>query len=191
MPLMGKNVVLRARTAADLEVLVPEMFDDPEYHTLSSDDPWVPRSPEWHRAAHDRRTGSGDDPAAASAVTFTVASRNDPAQVLGSCSLWGIDTLSRGAHLGLGLVPGARGRGLGGETVALLCEYGFRGRALHRLQIETLDGNTAMRRAALANGFREEGRQREAAWTGDGFADMVVFGLLDEEWRAGRAPERS
>jgi len=68
----------------------------------------------------------------------------------------------------------------------MLCAYGFRGHGLRRIQIETLAGNAAMVRAAPANGFREEGRQREAAWTGDGFTDVLVLGLLDQEWRAAR-----
>src|SRR4051812_11152546 len=49
---------------------------------------------------------------------------------------------------------------LAGEAllVRTLCEYGFRIRGLHRLQVETAEGNAAMARIASRVGFRQEGR---------------------------------
>jgi hypothetical protein len=45
-------------------------------------------------------------------------------------------------------------------------------------ELETLASNTAMRRTAEACGFTHEGTQREREYDGDGFADMVIYGLL-------------
>ncbi len=66
----------------------------------------------------------------------------------------------------------------------LLCHYGFRFRNLHRIELETLATNAAMRKLAERCGFVLEGIQREQAYDGDGFADIVLYGLLRQEWSA-------
>jgi RimJ/RimL family protein N-acetyltransferase len=33
-------------------------------------------------------------------------------------------------------------------------------------------------------GFREEGRKREALFTGEGYSDVLVFGLLEADFAA-------
>ncbi len=55
-------------------------------------------------------------------------------------------------------------------------------RGLHRLQIETLADNTAMITAATRAGFSVEGTLRRSAWVYGAFVDLVVLGLLAEEW---------
>jgi RimJ/RimL family protein N-acetyltransferase len=93
------------------------------------------------------------------------------------------------AHLGLGLRPAFRGRGLGTDVVRALCEYGFTVRGLHRLQVETLASNAAMIHAAERAGFVREGTLRRAAWVTGEFLDEVILGLLAADW-AGRAGPR-
>jgi hypothetical protein len=73
--------------------------------------------------------------------------------------------------------PGVRGRG---DQAAV--PVWIRNRNLRRLELETLASNTAMRRTAEACGFTHEGTQRERGCDGDGFADMVIYGLLRREW---------
>ena len=68
----------------------------------------------------------------------------------------------------------------------MLCRYAFDVHGLHRVSLETLATNTAMRTAALACGFVEEGTLREAAWVMGHRVDEVVYGLLATQWRAAR-----
>jgi RimJ/RimL family protein N-acetyltransferase len=105
--------------------------------------------------------------------------------LIGSAVLWGIDDHNRTAHIGLGLLPSARGKGYGTDVVAVLCHYGCVVRGLHRLQIETLSDNDAMLRSAERNGFVREGVLRSAAWVMGEFVDEVLLGLLAEEWKPG------
>ena len=86
------------------------------------------------------------------------------------------------AHIGLSLRPSFRGRGLGIDTVRLLCRYGFEIRGMHRLQVETLADNDAMIRAATQAGFTREGTLRQASWVTGAFADEVILGQLVSEW---------
>src|ERR1700735_1299971 len=102
--------------------------------------------------------------------------------VIGACSLWGLDAFNQFGHLGISLLPAARTQGYGREMMRLLCHYGFRFRNLHRIELETLATNAAMRKLAESCGFVLEGIQREQAYDGGGFSDIVLYGLLRQEW---------
>jgi RimJ/RimL family protein N-acetyltransferase len=96
--------------------------------------------------------------------------------------IWSICSSARASSYVVSLLPAARGQGYGTEVIRLLCQYGFRNRNLRRLELETLASNTAMRRTAETCGFTHEGTQREREYDGDGFADMVIYGLLRRDW---------
>ena len=90
------------------------------------------------------------------AVSFLAEAVAD-GKFLGGASVWGINAFNRYAHLGISLVPEARGQGYGAEAIQLLVVcYGFRNRNLRRLEVEMLAANTAMRRTAEACGFTHE-----------------------------------
>jgi RimJ/RimL family protein N-acetyltransferase len=112
-----------------------------------------------------------------------VAPTADGDEVAGEALLWGIDQHNRLAHVGVSLRPAMRGRGLGADTVRVLCRYGFVVRGFHRLQVDTLADNEAMIRAAQRSGFVPEGTMRRSAWVLGEFLDEVVLGLLAEDWQ--------
>jgi RimJ/RimL family protein N-acetyltransferase len=173
--LTGTTVGLRARHEEDIPILLTELYEDVAGSSRAEGGPWRPVVP-W---ADDPRLKP--DPSNDGVVAFSVVELGSGA-LIGSATVWGIDTHNRNAHLGLGLVPAARAKGYGTETVALLCRYGFVVRGLRRLQLETLEDNHAMLRAAERNGFVREGRLRSSSWVMGEFLDDVVLGLLAEEW---------
>jgi RimJ/RimL family protein N-acetyltransferase len=172
--LVGALVRLRARHEADVAVLTRELYDDVEHTARAARNPWRPQPP---------RTGAGpfriqDD---GEAIRFSVVELAGET-LAGSAMLWGVDRHNRMAHLGLGLRPAYRGRGLGTDIVRVLCHYGFVVLGLHRLQVDTLADNHAMIKAALRAGFTPEGVTREAAWVGGEFQGEALFGMLAGEW---------
>ncbi|MFE6102963.1 GNAT family N-acetyltransferase [Streptomyces laurentii] len=174
--LRGGKVGLRARHEEDIPVLLTELYDDVVNSSRAEGGPWRPISP-----------GSKDprlvvDEQNERVVPFSVVEL-DGGTLIGAATLWGIDPHNRCAHIGLGLLPSARGKGYGTDVVAALCHYGFVVRSLHRLQIETLADNTAMLRSAESNGFVREGVLRSAAWVMGEFLDEVLLGLLVEDWK--------
>jgi RimJ/RimL family protein N-acetyltransferase len=174
--LRGGKVGLRARHEEDIPVLRTELFDDVVNSSRAEGGPWRPISP-----------GSKDprlvvDEQNERVVPFSVVEL-DGGTLIGTATLWGIDPHNRCAHIGLGLLPSARGKGYGTDVVAALCHYGFVVRSLHRLQIETLADNTAMLRSAESNGFVREGVLRSSAWVMGEFLDEVLLGLLVEDWK--------
>ncbi len=172
------RVRLRPPTPDD----APNLFrlrSDPELHLVTADEPFVPRHVGQVRAGLEKQvTEAPDGQTVVSLLAETVADGT----FLGGSSLWGIAAFERCAHLGISLLPEARGQGYGTEVIRLLCRYGFRSRNLRRLEVETLANNTAMRRTAEACGFVHEGTQRERAYDGDGFTDVVLYGLLRRDW---------
>jgi RimJ/RimL family protein N-acetyltransferase len=173
----SERVRLRPMVPDDATVLY-EMWSDPEHHMLTHGSPLLIESLEARRARLERSLAEPD----ASTARFTAETIADSA-VIGSCSLWGLDAFNQFGHLSISVLPAARTQGYGREVVGLLCHYGFRFRNLHRIELETLAANTAMRKLAESCGFVLEGVQREQAYDGDGFSDMVLYGLLRQEWR--------
>lgn len=176
--LTGRKVGLRARHDDDIPILRTELFDDVVNASRSDGKPWRPITP----GSKDPRLVVDDTEQGH--VPFSVVDLEGDT-LIGAATLWGIDNHSRSAHVGLGLLPSARGKGYGTDVVAVLCHYGFVVRGLRRLQIETLADNTAMLRSAERNGFVREGVLRSSAWVMGEFMDEVLLGLLAEEWKQG------
>ncbi|MFD4505676.1 GNAT family N-acetyltransferase [Streptomyces sp. NPDC058457] len=174
--LTGSTVGLRARHEEDIPVLRAQLSDDVVNSSRANSSPWRPISSDSKDApftVDDKDEGN---------VKFSVVELAG-GTLVGTASLWGIDTHNRGAHVGLVLLPASRGKGYGSDVVAVLCHYGFVVRGLQRLQIETLSDNAAMLGAAERNGFVREGVLRSSAWVMGEFLDEVLLGLLAREWR--------
>ncbi|MEU4228479.1 GNAT family protein [Nonomuraea sp. NPDC026600] len=174
--LKGGKVGLRARHEGDIPILQAELGDDVVTSSRANDQPWRPITP----GSKDARFVVDDKEQGL--AQFSVMEL-DGGMLIGSALLWGIDNHNRSAHIGLGLLPSARGKGYGTDVVAVLCHYGFVVRGLQRLQIETLSDNVAMLRSAEHNGFVREGVLRSSAWVMGEFLDEVLLGLLVQDWK--------
>lgn len=111
-------------------------------------------------------------------------------ELIGEIVLYRIDETSQSASLRMALLPNYRGRGYGREAMFEVLRYAFdgvpgdAGPRLHRvgLQVPSINGRARMLYESL--GFREEGRLRDAFPDGDGWADAVMMGILEDEYRA-------
>jgi RimJ/RimL family protein N-acetyltransferase len=176
--LRAGTIGLRARDEADVAVLHAELYEDIATRVRADSRPWLP-IPAGSAASPYAAGEHREDVAVFSVVELAGG------ELAGEALLWAIDLHNRMAHLGVSLRPAFRGRGLGSDVVVALCEYGFAVRGLHRLQVDTLAGNTAMIRAATRAGFVPEGSLRQAAWVNGDFADTVILGLLSADWGSG------
>jgi RimJ/RimL family protein N-acetyltransferase len=172
----SERVRLRPMVPDDATVLY-EMWSDPEHHMITDDTPMLVESLAARRARLEKSLAEPD----AGTARFTAETIAD-GTVIGTCSLSRLDAFNQFGHLGISLLPAARTQGYGREMVRLLCHYGFRFRNLHRIELETLASNVAMRKLAESCGFVLEGIQREQAYDGDGFSDIALYGLLRREW---------
>src|SRR3954447_14310351 len=97
-------------------------------------------------------------------------------KLIGDCGLHAFDQHAGTAELGIGI--GDReywGRGYGREAVSLLVDYGFRMHNLRKVWLTAYGSNERAIRSYRAAGFTEEGRQREHAWSGGRYEDLVLM----------------
>lgn len=177
----GRLVGLREGRRDDVEAMF-ELQADPEHVSLADSRAFRPRTLASRLAAYDQRQNTDPDDA-----FFTIQRLDDETgAAIGNVGLWRIDVHHRTAHIGISLLPSARGQGLGRDAIEVICRYGFEILGLERLSLETLDVNAAMRAVAVACGFVEEGRLRSASWYLGRRVDEVIYGLLAAEWLARR-----
>jgi RimJ/RimL family protein N-acetyltransferase len=176
--LRGDRVLLRARIESDAPILAA-MHDDIEASARSDPQPWRPISP----GAERTKNPESNDKVA----HFAVVTRKDD-ELVGVTLLWGIDMFNRMAHVGINMLASSRGRGLGTDAVGVLCRYGFVVLGLHRIQIETVADNHAMRKAAERNGFVLEATLRRHVSLLGGRSDLLALGLLADEWGRRQQP---
>jgi RimJ/RimL family protein N-acetyltransferase len=81
-------------------------------------------------------------------------------------------------NLGIGLVPQARGRGIGTVAQRLLAEFLFASTELERVEASTDVDNLAEQRSLEKAGFRREGVLRGTQLRGGQRRDIVHYGLL-------------
>ncbi len=185
--LNGRLVTLREIRRSDLAVIHRELRSDVVTASLANVDPWRPTSLARMEAEFDRALTEPETP---EHVWLAVQERGDErGEPIGTCGLWHVDLHNGTGHLGIQLAPSVRGRGLGTDVVRVLCHYAFVVRGLHRLGLETLGTNLAMRTVATRAGFVEEGRIREAAYLLGERVDEVTYGLLRSEWRPDDIPD--
>lgn len=79
---------------------------------------------------------------------------------------------------------GLWGTGYGTDALHVLLRYLFLQWNLHRVELDTWDGNERAVRSYLKLGFVEEGRMREARYVHGEYRDKVVMGLLRREFLA-------
>jgi len=101
----------------------------------------------------------------------------------GSAGCHPIDWQNRSASVGYWLDAGYQGRGIITRSTAALIDYLFDEMALHRAVIQCGVANRRSCAIPARLGFTKEGLLREAEWVNDRWVDLLVWGMLAEEWR--------
>jgi len=102
--------------------------------------------------------------------------------LLGWVKLSRIRWISRSAYLTFALDQSWRGKGYGIRMLQAFLEFYFHVLGFRRITAEVYEYNTRSRKLVEKLGFLEEGRLRKARfWNGE-FHDIIVYGLLAEEY---------
>ena len=116
-------------------------------------------------------------------ASFAVEDLSDNVHV-GFVHLSDIDWPCRSAQFGIAIGDRSRQRrGIGGEATELVLAYGFDTLNLSRIELRVVDGNSHARHIYRKMGFVEEGRLRRAAFSDGRTADVIIMGVLREEFR--------
>lgn len=84
-------------------------------------------------------------------------------------------------EIGIGMLPGERGRGVGTRAHVLISRYLFAHTTANRIQAVTESGNRAEQRALEKAGFTREGVLRQAGFRDGCWRDAVLYSLLRED----------
>jgi RimJ/RimL family protein N-acetyltransferase len=112
-----------------------------------------------------------------------IARREDDL-VIGTCTLFRLDTEHRRCELGYILRRDHWGRGLAHEALTAVVDHGFGPLGLHRLEADVDPRNTASIRSVERLGFTLEGHLRERYFVAGEIQDSLIYGLLAPSWRA-------
>jgi ribosomal-protein-serine acetyltransferase len=93
-----------------------------------------------------------------------------------------VNVLDHNAEIGYWLGSAYEGRGLATRAAGRFLDHAFAEMGLRRVTIRAAAPNERSRAVALRLGFTEEGVLRQSGRTGVGYEDMVVYGILAEEW---------
>ena len=174
MNIYGRKVILRAMEPTDCE-MVRDMFNDPEIENLVvgwsfplskyAQERWY----EKHFADHNFR--------------FIIETEEDGA--VGVATLLDIDWKNRNAEHGIKLAKKAiRGKGIGKDAVMAIMRYAFDELGLERLNGSWFADNVASKTMYMKCGWKEEGIRRKFVYKQGEYRDLVITGVLAEDYYA-------
>jgi len=102
---------------------------------------------------------------------------------IGNCGLHRIDWKNRSAELGIFIGEKEYwGQGYGSDAITALLRFAFREMNLHRIHLRVHDYNERAIRCYEKCGFRHEGTLREALFRDGRYHDILLMGILREEF---------
>jgi RimJ/RimL family protein N-acetyltransferase len=166
--LEGHGLVLRRLRADDAAACTRAFRDDPELGRLVGFDEDPDEA--WVRGRIGRT------------YELVVADPETDA-FLGMVLLHSYEEQHRRCEVAFWLIPGARRRGVGSRAVRLLVSWAMRELDLLRVELTTTSDNAPVHAFACSLGFTREGVLRKRDVERGRRVDVVVFGVLREEWQ--------
>jgi len=175
--LKGKNILLRPVKRSDISCFL-KWFNDPEVlQYLELHLPMTEMSEEKYIEELGTTRAKSD-------VLFVMeVIEGASTKPIGNCSLHEVDSKDHKAIFGM--VIGEKdywSKNYGTEAARLLINYGFQQLNLHRISSGAFAFNERSIKLHKKVGFREEGRLRQAFFKNGQYHDLVMFGILREEW---------
>jgi len=106
-------------------------------------------------------------------------------EICGLVNLDGLDFPNSHAEIGIAITNKLqRGQGFASEALQLLLDFAFGELNLQRIWCRIISGNDPSVRLFTRTGFVQEGVLRQHVRRSGAFRDMLVFGLLRDEYKA-------
>jgi RimJ/RimL family protein N-acetyltransferase len=170
------------RLSGDDPQTVAEVFSrwnrDSEYSRLLDDEPPKMRSVKSFKDWLEKEFEKGDE----FRFFFTIRTLEGD-QLIGFIGLFGVQWNHASAWVGIGL--GERsywGRGYGTDAMQVVLRYAFRELNLQRVSLDVFEYNPRAIRSYEKAGFKVEGRERKVIQRDGRRYDMILMGILREEW---------
>lgn len=103
--------------------------------------------------------------------------------VVGTIGFHKIDWLNRSVEIGYWLSAEYQGKGIVTRACKAFIDHAFSELHLHRVQIRCAIGNTKSCKIPERLGFVKEGMQRQSEFLYDHYVDLIIYGMLEQEWK--------
>jgi RimJ/RimL family protein N-acetyltransferase len=178
----GRLLRLAPATTEDQQTLAMWSRDD-MYLRMLDDDPVRPQNMSAYQSTTEW------DPQ--SSVYFHLRTLSDDT-FIGFVALFTIKWASQTCDMAIGIGPSEyRGKGYGQDALRLILNYAFSELNLYRVGLTVMSYNTAAIRAYERAGFVREGAKRQMVHREGQRHDLVLYGILRDEWLARRDPASS
>lgn len=121
----------------------------------------------------------GEQPRARAQLAITLAGTGE---LVGNIGLRREEAGARLADMGYELSPTHWGRGLATEAARAMVDLGFGAWGLHRIHAHCIAENEASARVLERVGLRREACLRDHHFFKDRFWDVLIYGMMREEW---------
>jgi ribosomal-protein-serine acetyltransferase len=111
-------------------------------------------------------------------------------RLIGVIALEYVDHANRTTEIGYWLAAGAERRGLIMSACQHLISHAFDGLGVVRVQIRCATENARSRAIPEKLGFTQEGVVRQGERLPDRYVDLVIYGMLKDEWNSKRQSTR-
>lgn len=175
MNIKGKHVTLRAITMADQQMIV-DMFNDPEIEALVTG--WAPPLSLDQQMEYFKSHLNHEN-----AYRFVIETEADGP--IGIAILSDLDWKNRTAGFGIKTMIGKRIKtvGAGIDAMMAMYRYAFNELGLHRINAHRLADNQGSALLARRCGIQDEGLQRSCIFKNGQWKDLVIAGILEEDYR--------
>lgn len=176
-----ERLTLRPFTLVDA-ARVQRLAGDEEIarYTLNIPHPYEDGMAEAWIESHPDRFQAGES------ATFAITLR-DERLLIGAIGLQ-FAPRHRRAEMGYWVARDRWGRGYATEAARAVLRYAFAERGLHKVVATHLAPNIASGRVMQKIGMRQEGVQREHVLKNGRFVDLVLYGILREDWERQPGP---
>jgi ribosomal-protein-alanine N-acetyltransferase len=125
----------------------------------------------WYRRLHRKDFGR----------VWAITLKNEGDTLQGVIAMYNWNKKNQSAEIGFWILPNYQQQGYVSEALHALIPVAFSHMNLHRLYATTEPENIASIRTMQATGFLYEGHQREVEKKGDGWVDLLMYALLEND----------
>lgn len=102
-------------------------------------------------------------------------------EYIGGCGISKLDRKNSVATIGIWIGKKYHGKGLGSDTLRVLCKFIFEEMNIHKIKLDYFEFNEAGKKCYAAVGFKEEGVNRKELFRYGKYHNTVNMGLFKDE----------